>query len=185
MAVGRNQAVVQALEGIENGEVRRSPPPAHRPALQDSRVFLTNRVHNDFALLRLTLKLLLLLIKIYFFAQRAPPEDMFGGALADPFEGASWTAGLPTTDAARARQLGKANAPGEANGASWVPSRPNDPRRPFLVLSALAALNGLDPAAQVRPPLGGAGRKRSTRRRYEIEKMRVCETPPPLPGRCA
>jgi hypothetical protein len=71
---------------------------------------------------------------------------MFGGSLADPF------AVQPATYATRTSQLGQKNASGQkaARAPPWVPSRPADPMRPFLVLSALAALNGLDPSAQVR-----------------------------------
>jgi len=77
---------------------------------------------------------------------------MFGGSLADPFEAAN-VSGQLDYGGARTSKMGQKRAAEASPGGevlSWQPSRPEDPMHPFLVLSALAALHGLDPASQVR-----------------------------------
>lgn len=77
---------------------------------------------------------------------------MFGGSLADPFEAAN-VSGQLGHGGARTSKMGQNRAAEAISGGevlSWQPSRPADLMRPFLVLSALAALHGLDPASQVR-----------------------------------
>ena len=87
-----------------------------------------------------------------FFLQRPPPEVMFGGSLADPFEAANFSSPLGH-GAARTSKMGQKSSAFESGGVSWKPLHPADPMRPFLVLSALAALHGLDPASLVRARL--------------------------------